>query len=192
MATPSDQCAVAADGRLLDASEIIFYNDPDDDTPLPSLNSDTTSTHPSLHPFFQGGPAPSEMAAGSRRSLCVSRPSARITDPNNMEASGSTAICKRSATVTISAEGSQHAARRPKLTSSDDESEQDNGLDSAEVGVEDDSDEAGDATTEEEGVDNSTDIEHAEEAYHTTKAMGDADRQVCLIHLKPLVRSNTW
>jgi hypothetical protein len=48
MAT-SDQCAVGADGNLLDASAITFYNDPDDDTPLPT-SSATPSTQ--MHPFF--------------------------------------------------------------------------------------------------------------------------------------------
>ena len=185
MAAPSDQCAVAADGSLLDASQIIFYNDPDDETPLPKdpnseSNSATTSTH--LHPFFRGDPAPSKIA-GSRRSTCVARPSARITDPNNLEAS---VTRKRSATVTTSAEGSLRAARRAKLTGSDEESEDDNELDVAEVYTGDDNDVGtSDAMTEEEGVGDSTDVEHAEEAYCTTKAMGDADRQV---HLKSLFK----
>jgi hypothetical protein len=185
MAAPSDQCAVAVDGSLLDASEIVFYNDPDDDTPLPNSNSATTSTH--LHPFFQGSPAPSKIVAGSRRSARVTRPSARITDPNNLEAS---VTRKRSATVTTSAEGSLRAAHRAKLTGSDDESEHDNESDNAEVDTGDDDDDVGtgDATTEEEGVGDSTDVERAEEAYHTTKAMGDADRQV---HLKSLVQAHS-
>ena len=56
MAASSEQCAVAVDGSLLDASAIVFYNDPDDDTPLPSSKSATTLTQ--VHPFFQGGSAP--------------------------------------------------------------------------------------------------------------------------------------
>ena len=47
MATP-DQCALAADGSLLDASAIPFYNDPDDNTPLPN----STAISIPLHPFF--------------------------------------------------------------------------------------------------------------------------------------------
>jgi hypothetical protein len=42
MVALSDQCA-AADGSHLDASEIVFYNDPDDDTPLPNSNSASQS-----------------------------------------------------------------------------------------------------------------------------------------------------
>ena len=148
MVAPSDQCAVAADGSLLDASEILFYNDPDDNTPLPNSNSAATSTH--LHPFFQGSPAPSKIVAGSRRSARVTRPSARITDPNNLEAS---VTRKRSVTVTTSAEGSLRAARRAKLTGGDDENEHDEESDNAEVDTVDDDDAGtGDATTEEEDV----------------------------------------
>ncbi|KAG1882497.1 hypothetical protein F4604DRAFT_1921685 [Suillus subluteus] len=31
----ADQCGLGADGTLLDTSQIQWYNDPDDDTPLP-------------------------------------------------------------------------------------------------------------------------------------------------------------
>jgi hypothetical protein len=135
MAAPSDQCAVAADGSLLDASEILFYNDPDDNTPLPNSNSAATSTH--LHPFFQGSPAPRKIVAGSRRSARVTHPSARITDPNNLEAS---VTRKRSATVMTSAEGSLRTAHRAKLTGGDDENEHDEESDNAEVDTGDDDD----------------------------------------------------
>lgn len=36
----SDTCALNADGSLKDASDITFYNDPDDDVPLPLVPSD--------------------------------------------------------------------------------------------------------------------------------------------------------
>jgi hypothetical protein len=161
MAASIDQCAVAADGSLLDASQIVFFDDPDDDKPLSNINPASSSNN--LH----------------CRSGRVTRPSARITDPNNIEASVSR---KRSATVTTSTEASVRAARRAKLTSCDDESEQDDEMDNAEVNTGDDDADAGagDGMTEEEVVDDSSDVEHAQEAYRTTKAMGDADRRVCL------------
>ena len=184
MAAP-DQCALAADGSLLDASAIVFYNDPDDDTPLPG--SAATSTP--LHPFFRGNPAPGKIAAGSRRSARVTRPSARVTDPNNVEASA--AMRKRSATVTASTEASLRAARRVRLTDSEGESENHNGLDDAEVDtVDDDNVVIGDASTEGEGGGDGTDVELVEEAYHTTKAMGDADRQVCIESLVQVVSNS--
>jgi hypothetical protein len=64
----------------------------------------TLQPHPPVHAFFQGGPAPGKIAARSRRSARVTRPSARIIDPDNVEASAVTR--KRSATVTVSAEAS--------------------------------------------------------------------------------------
>ena len=33
----TDQCAVGSDGQLLDASNIVFFNNPDDITPLPPV-----------------------------------------------------------------------------------------------------------------------------------------------------------
>jgi hypothetical protein len=175
----SDQCAVAADGSLLDASAIIFYNEPDDDTPLPNpTNSESATSSIQVHPFFQDGSAPSKVVAGSRRSVRIIHPSARITDPNNLEGLGSAVTYKRSGTVTASAEGSRRAACRAKLTDSNNESEHDNKMDDIGTSV----------TTEEEGGRDSTDVELVEDVYQTTKAMGDADRQV---RLKFLVQAHS-
>lgn len=178
MALHSDQCAVAADGSLLDASKIIFYDDPDDDVPLDisvNLNS-STSAH--VHPIFQGGHAPGKIA-GSRRSGRVSRPSARITDPNNLVSSLSR---KRSATVTISTEGSMRAASRAKVTVSDDELESGqldlDATDDGDVDTGDDNTGMGDDTTEGENVEDGDDAD-AEKSYRVTKGMGDDDRRVC-------------
>lgn len=82
------------------------------------------STH--LNPFFRGDPALSKLVAGSRRSACPARPSARIIDPNNH--------CVRVSPTP--AEGSPRATRRAKLTGSDDESEHDNEMDDVEVDTE--------------------------------------------------------
>src|SRR6266478_2564532 len=185
MAAPEfpDQCARAAGGGLLDASDIVFYNDVDDDTPLP--NSKTTSTP--LHPFFQG---PGNVGAGSRRSARVTRPSARITDPDNIAAPATTQ--KQPATATAPAEASLHVARRAKVINSNEGTwERHHDSDNATVDLGDDNDipmadastEGGDATTEAEDGGDHTDVEIVEEAYLHTKAMGNADRQVCLTSL---------
>jgi hypothetical protein len=73
------------------------------------------------------------------------------------------------------------------VTDSNNESEEDdNETSNAEVDVgDDDNFGTGNITTEEEGGGDSTDVKHVEDAYRTTKAMGDADRQV---RLKFLVR----
>jgi hypothetical protein len=54
----ADQCALGADGTLLDASQIRWFNDPDDDTPLlPTANA--------------------------RCSTRIPRPAPKLVDPNN-------------------------------------------------------------------------------------------------------------
>ena len=182
MAT-SDQCAVAADGSLLNASAIVFYNDPDDDTPLPTTSTSNSTPLPSIqvHPFFQGVPVPSKIVAVSRRSTRTVRPSTRITDPNNTEAPRPATTCKRSAT-TAPAGGPLRTARRAKLTDSDGESEYDDEPDNGEVDVGDGEDiiGMGNPTSSEEGDVDGINVKGVEEAYRATKVMGDADRQVCL------------
>jgi hypothetical protein len=67
------QCALS----LLDALNIIFYNDPNDLLPLYQ-----PATEPSMvHPFFTGASAPVTTVVGSHRSGHVIRPSTRVTDP---------------------------------------------------------------------------------------------------------------
>jgi hypothetical protein len=154
MSSNTDQCAIAEDGTLLDASEIVFYHDPDDDNPLPNTSSESA-------------------VVGSRRSGRVTRPSARVLEANDFEASVSR---KRSATVTASIEASVRAARRAKLRVNDKVTDEEES-DSFEVDDEDDNDEEDDAMTEEEAVNDATDVEVG---YAATKAMGDADRRVSL------------
>ena len=55
----SQLCALAVDGALLDAAQIQWYNDPDDDNPLQA------PAHP------------------ARRSARVPRPAPKLVDPNN-------------------------------------------------------------------------------------------------------------
>jgi hypothetical protein len=95
----TSQCAVGPDGELLDASKIDWYHDPDDDCPLPSVSSAVpvtpgssavTSSDPKIHPFFQSKGLPAAIVAGSRRSTRAIRPSTRLIDPNNVEATTST------------------------------------------------------------------------------------------------------
>ncbi|KAF8868531.1 hypothetical protein BD779DRAFT_1415765, partial [Infundibulicybe gibba] len=79
-------CAVGPDGKLLDASEIQFFNDADDITPISGpATVPTPSTIPGVHPFFTRGSSPARLVAGIRRTARIPRPSAKATDPNNME-----------------------------------------------------------------------------------------------------------
>lgn len=169
MSSNSDQCALAEDGSLLDASKIVFFNDPDDDKPLPC----SVPGSPSIHAFFHAGKVAS-FVAGSRRSGRVTRPSARVMDPDNVEVSVSR---KRSATLTTSTEASVRAARRAKLACSVDENATGSEDEENDVEVNTTSEaEMYDATSDEE-LEGDGECE-AEEAYLGTKTMGDADRQV--------------
>jgi hypothetical protein len=106
-----------------------------------------------------------------------------------MEAFASATTRKRSATATgATTEASVRAAHRAKHADADNESEDDDKSETREVDAGGES--TGDAyvrtggvTTEEEGGEGDTDVEIIEDtdAYRATKAMGDVDRQVCLI-----------
>ncbi|KAG2050400.1 hypothetical protein BDR06DRAFT_1011235 [Suillus hirtellus] len=65
----NNQSAVGANGALLDTSDITWFHDADDDTPLPT-------SHMPL-------PPPAIMIAGSHRSAHVPHPASKLVDPNN-------------------------------------------------------------------------------------------------------------
>ena len=164
-------CAVGPDGKLLDAKDIEWYEDADSSEPINQATTPSVTTANSsaaIHPFFHGGPAPAVVVAGARRSGRVTRPSNRITDPDNAEAlsSATTHKCKAS--------GGMAAGRRiNRKVAVDDEGSTDGGEindyepDIAGNPVMTSDDEAGD--TEPDNL-----------AYASTKAMGDADREVRL------------
>jgi hypothetical protein len=83
-------CAIGADGQLLDASQIQFFNDVDDVAPIsgPS-NMSTTATQTAaarpIHPLFTGTHSPAHNVAGSRCTAHVSQPSTKACDPDNAE-----------------------------------------------------------------------------------------------------------
>jgi hypothetical protein len=66
----NEQCAVGANGTLLNAKDITWFHNPDDNTPL--LSTSRTSF-----------PSPAIIVAGSCRSACVPHPASKLTDPNN-------------------------------------------------------------------------------------------------------------
>ncbi|KAG1740116.1 uncharacterized protein EDB91DRAFT_1248446 [Suillus paluster] len=70
----SDSCALNADGTLKDTSDITFYNDPDDNVPLPPVPSNdpdnnVPSTEPKKNTFsvlLKTGHTPATVTAGSQ------------------------------------------------------------------------------------------------------------------------------
>src|SRR6266851_9388281 len=144
----SDSCAVGPDGTLLDASQIVWFNDPDDDEPMvpatssaplvaqlqvsvATLNSFVTKIPPAIH-----------------RSACAPCPSTRAIDPDNIMAlkrkPSNTAAAKPSCHPHhVSPDREEDKATEPDLTDSED----DNPVDPV-------------------------------TAYEETKALGDADCEV--------------
>jgi len=161
----SDQCAVGTDGKLLDESEIVWYNDAEDSVPIAPAASQLLPLVPStsfafkattLHAFFDGAstPRPAVFVAGACRSSCVSKPSKRVLDVNNAE---------------LQAESSKRARiarKKPVQSESEDE-----------ASITHASDAGGDTDVEME------DSITAEDAYALTKAMGDQGHKVSAHHL---------
>ncbi|KAG1895696.1 uncharacterized protein F5891DRAFT_1193860 [Suillus fuscotomentosus] len=79
-----DSCALNTDGSLKDASDIIFYNDPNDSVPLPQVPSSTQPTaKDAFSVLLQAGHTPALVTAGSRHSTRTSKPSAHVRDADN-------------------------------------------------------------------------------------------------------------
>jgi hypothetical protein len=164
-------CAIGPDGKLLDAKDIEWYEDADSSEPInqattPSVTTASSST--TIHPFFCGGPAPAVVVAGARRSRRATHPSNRITNPDNAKAlsSATTHKCK--------AFGGMAAGRRiNRKVAVDDEGSTDSGeIDDYEPNIA-----KHPATTSD---DKAGDTEPDDLAYASTKAMGDAYREVRL------------
>lgn len=188
-------CAVGPDGKLLDAKDIKWYEDADSSEPInhtttPSVSVTTANSSNTIHPFFRGDPAPAVVATGSRRSGRAIRPSNRIIDPDNSEALSFAAVHKLNAPIprpnnveaspthkrkaSRTMAGGDGAGRRINRKIGVDDKESSDGSeisdyepDVAEHPVTSDI-EAGDTEPDED----------PELAYVSTKAMGDADREV--------------
>ena len=100
-------CAVGPDGKLLDAADIVWFEDADSSEPInsattPSGPSSMTASNPptAIPPLNHGEPESTVVAAGARRSGRATRPSVRIADPDNAEASAFVAMHQRAGPVT--------------------------------------------------------------------------------------------
>lgn len=154
------------DGELLDASDIQFFNDPDDDVPIPAV-PEATST-PS------GGQA-THITQFFRRSDRARKRSSRLTDPNNVE------VAKRKANETGDTRPSVRARRSAPSPAPMDEDDNtpadDDDDDMPDLADPSDSEDGGDNESVNDG-DDKTDDEEINAAYEYTKSLGDADRAV--------------
>jgi hypothetical protein len=171
--TMSD-CAVGLDDNLLDAKDIEWYEDVDSSEPINKATTPssitTTNSFTTIHPFFHGGPAPASVVAGAHHFGCMTCPSNTITDPDNAEASSSATMHKRKASSSI---GAARCINR-KVAVNDKGSTDGSKINDYEPDV---------AEHPATASDNEADTKPEEDtdlAYASTKAMGDADREVSL------------
>ena len=180
-------CAVGPDGKLLDAKDIEWYEDVDSSELINKATTPssitTTNSSTAIHPFFSGGPAPTVVVAGAHRSRHTTHPSNRITSPDNAKASSSATMHKRKASSNM------RAGRRIncKVAVNDEGSTDGSKIDDYEPNVAEHP-----ATTSDNEADEA-DTEPEEDtnlAYASTKAMGDADREVSLFFVNMMWNFN--
>jgi hypothetical protein len=163
-------CALGKDGQLLDASEIVFYHDADDDVPISGPSTSKGSMTARLGP-------PAQIIAGSRRPQRTLRPSTKVRDPNNVESARSAGKRKAADKPTV-----RRVTRKIALSDSDKENDNlDVGDDDYPplVEVDDSDDECEQPHDDHVGGDTDIDTgDDADEAYLRTKSMGDTDRNV--------------
>jgi hypothetical protein len=184
-------CAQDADGNLLSPSKITFYNDPDDEHPISGPNISrpaapavsSSSSLPTTQLTLARSYASANLvltstvdAAGARRSGRATRPSTRVADPDNAESHAFFAPsgAKRKAST---AGGAQQPRRLHKAT--DDDTSGRDSQDDRDSDADDDNTTMDQSEIATEKA--SSDEEDVEANYASTKALGDADREVSTI-----------
>lgn len=168
-------CALDANGNLLDASKIVWFNDRDDIEPMitrpstpsagPSATSSTTITQAQLNWYLlPKGTRTAAIATGGRCSGRVSRPTKLAIDGGSLPKAKHVAIEQHTTDEAqvddlFEAEADGVPDKIPRLMESSDE----------EDGEEEDGDEI--------------DSEDQEAAYEKTKAFGDADREASVLFI---------
>jgi hypothetical protein len=173
----SDQCAVGPDGKLLNQRAIIWYNDLEDSSPIapvtspaiPSASSASSVKATTLRTFFKDGTTPSLVSAvdtGTRCSSRVSKPSKCILDMG------------QDSDVPKQARVARKRVVESEIDDEDDEEDDEEGDDHADDNaVTTHASDAGGGDTNVEMGDPVT----VEDAYASTKVMGDHDQKVCAL-----------
>jgi hypothetical protein len=146
----SDNCAVGSDGNLLDASQIPWFNDPDDDQPIAPTSSSAQRQASASRTVTTLDSFVTKVPPAMRRSTRAPRSSTKAIDPDNIMA------LKRKSSNT----GAGKPSCRPRHASPDHEEDEATEPDPTDADGEDD------------------DPVDADAAYEETKALGDADREV--------------
>src|ERR1700743_1896778 len=180
-------CAQDADGNLLSPSKIKWFNDVDDETPIPGCDAApdanqlqvSSSKSTMITRFFTSvNTSLADNAGGARRSNRATRPSTKVIDPDNIESPAVLSSgMKRKAS-------SAHQQRRTlqKLQDSEDEATSETGSIFRDEGdTEPCTDvEMTEMTSSIISVDSAE--EDAEARYASTKALGDSDRKVSIMY----------
>lgn len=187
-------CAVGADGKLLDAKDIQWFEDADSSEPINLATTSTKADLPSttIHPFFRGGPAPAAIVAGARRSGRATRPSNKLVDPDNAEASSSRVkhhsniiTDTDNAEATSSAITHKRKASRTMVASRRTNRKvaaEDNESSDGKIEISDYAPDVTEhlATSSDNGAEETERDEDSDIGHVSTKAMGNADREVSL------------
>jgi hypothetical protein len=188
MAGPSLGCAQDTNGNLLSPSKIQWFNDIDDEHPIPAApltslrSSDPSPPQATIDHFFSSGNAMPKAAekpglGPSRRSGRTTRPSARILDPDNTETLIVSSSLKRKASTGRVTEKVSCAHKVIE--------DSDGGGDTKLEDVQDAQDE-GNNTLDDSFADPTENAGSGEDSdtegnYASTKALGDADREVSFL-----------
>jgi hypothetical protein len=176
-------CTLDSNGNLLDASQIEWYNDPDDQAPISSsarpltTTSSVSSTGPTMiGMFFHSLGSPTTKVAGARRSHRAMCPSAKIADLDNTVSSSR----KHKAASNGSQASTSHCHHVASLLTSDADHDT---MDTAPMSelVDTDKEDAVAEDNKDEGEDGNKPVnEPVEDGYLQTKTMADSDHKVSL------------
>ena len=126
----SDNCAIGPDGKLLDASKIVWVHDPDDDEPMALVMRSSTVTHQLSATMLDSFVTKVPLAAC--QSTCAAHPSAKMTNPDNAMAlkrkPSNDAIGNPSCCACQASPGHKEEATEPDPTNTEDEEPVDLGV----------------------------------------------------------------
>jgi hypothetical protein len=162
----SNGCALGSDGKLLDASEIIWHYDTDNDEPMASVTTSSTGQP-------QPGLSATTLDSFMHQSGCAAYPSTKLIDPDNTMAikrktSDASNLNLSHWLCQASPEHGKDKVIDPDITEPDTSPATEPGEDKAD-------------TIEPDYTDMEEDISvNLDDAYEKTKALRDADHKVCV------------